>query len=52
MSRKLGKSKATISEHLDKLVEAELVDKIERDGKKWVFYSLTRKGKSVTKVGG
>ncbi|MCX6777835.1 MAG: VIT domain-containing protein [Candidatus Micrarchaeota archaeon] len=52
LSRKLGKSKATISEHLDKLVEAELVDKIERDGKKWVFYSLTRKGKSVTKVGG
>ncbi|MFH0817392.1 MAG: VWA domain-containing protein, partial [Candidatus Micrarchaeota archaeon] len=47
ISEKLGKSKATISEHLDKLVESGLVDKEEAEGRKWVFYKLTSKGKSA-----
>jgi len=52
ISSKLNKSKATIVEHLDKLREAELVEKIEVDGRKWVFYKLTPKGKSLIKKGG
>lgn len=52
ISAKLNKSKATIVEHLDKLREAELVEKIEADGRKWVFYKLTPKGKSLLRKGG
>lgn len=47
ISYKLQKSKSTICEHLEKLQEAELVEKIEREGKKWVFYKLTSKGKII-----
>jgi len=46
LSRLLKKSKSTISEHLEKLMDAGLVEKFERPGHKWVFYSLTRKGES------
>lgn len=46
LSRTLKKSKSTIVEHLEKLMKAGLVEKIERPGHKWVFYSLTRKGES------
>lgn len=52
ISYKLNKSKATIVEHLDKLMEAKLVEKIEADGKKWVFYRLTSKAKSLLRKGG
>ena len=52
ISSKLNKSKATIVEHLDKLREADLVEKIEVDGRKWVFYKLTPRGKSIIKRGG
>ncbi len=52
ISSKLNKSKATIVEHLDKLREADLVEKIEVDGRKWVFYKLTPRGKSIIKKGG
>ena len=52
ISYKLNKSKATIVEHLDKLMEAKLVEKIEADGKKWVFYKLTSKAKSLLRKGG
>lgn len=52
ISSKLNKSKATIVEHLDKLREADLVEKIEVDGRKWVFYKLTPRGKSIVKKGG
>lgn len=46
LSKMLDKSKSTVVEHLDKLIKAGLVEKIERPGRKWVFYSLTRKGES------
>jgi DNA-binding transcriptional ArsR family regulator len=46
LSKMLDKSKSTIVEHLEKLVKAGLVEKNEKDGRKWVFYSLTRKGES------
>jgi|GEM_PF-719040 len=52
ISAKLNKSKATIVEHLDKLIEAKLVEKIEVDGRKWVFYKLTPKAKSLLRQGG
>jgi len=51
LSLRVGKSKATVAEHLDKLVEADLVEKKEEDGKKFVFYSLTRKGKDALRRG-
>lgn len=46
LSRMLDKSKSTIVEHLEKLINAGLVEKHEREGRKWVFYTLTRKGES------
>jgi len=50
LSTKVGKSKATVVEHLDRLREAELVEKIEVDGKKFVFYRLTPKGKDAMRA--
>ncbi len=47
LSLKLGKSKATVVEHLDKLVSARLVEKIETPGKKFVYYKLTGKGRTA-----
>jgi len=52
LSLRLGKSKATVVEHLNKLVEAGFVEKKEEEGKKFVFYRLTRKGKAVLGAGG
>ncbi|MEO2116808.1 MAG: winged helix-turn-helix domain-containing protein [Methanocaldococcus sp.] len=45
LSKILGKSKSTISEHLNTLYEMGLVDK-ERHSK-WVYYKITNKGKKV-----
>ena len=47
LSRKTGLSKTTILEHLNKLVEADLVKKIEREGHKWTYYKLSWKGSSL-----
>jgi len=52
LSTKVGKSKATIVEHLDRLIAAQLVEKIEEEGKKYVFYRLTPKGKAVLRRAG
>lgn len=45
LSNKLGKSKATVVEHLETLASAGFVEKLATPGKKYVFYRLTRKGK-------
>jgi len=37
---------STIKEHLDKLLEVELITQVER-GKKWKYYRLTDKGKKI-----
>ena len=37
LSRMLNKNKSTIVEHLDKMLDAGLVYKIEKPGKKWNF---------------
>ena len=40
-------NKATLHEHLQKLNEAGLVKRKERDGHKWVYYKLTWKGEGL-----
>jgi DNA-binding transcriptional ArsR family regulator len=47
VAQKLRKSDATIVEHLHALCEADLVKKTVAPGKKWVFYSLTDRGKGI-----
>ena len=37
----------TVHEHLTKLIEVDLVKKIEREGHKWVYYKLSWKGASL-----
>lgn len=47
VAKRLGKRDATIVEHLKIMKEAGLVKKLSAPGKKWVFYSLTEKGKGI-----
>lgn len=47
LSRKLGKHVTTVSEHLNVLRKSELVERIERPGKKWIYYRLTKPGKRI-----
>ncbi len=46
LSRLLNLNKATVFEHLKQLSTADLVKK-EDEGRKWVYYKLTWKGKNV-----
>lgn len=46
LGRALNLNKATCFEHLTKLVEAGLVNKLE-DDRKWVYYALTWKGRRI-----
>lgn len=46
LSRALDLNKATVFEHLKQLAQADLVKK-EDEGRKWVYYKLTWKGKKV-----
>ena len=47
ISNKLGKSKASVAEHLGALMEAGLVERVATPGKKFVFYKLTQKGRQA-----
>lgn len=47
VAKKLGKSDATIIEHLQALEKVHLVKKTVAPGKKWVFYSLTERGSGI-----
>jgi len=47
ISNKLGKSKASVVEHLAALMEAGLVERISTPGKKFVYYRLTQKGRQL-----
>lgn len=47
MGRLLGLNKATVFEHLKQLSQADLVKKSDDEGRKWVYYKLTWKGKNV-----
>jgi len=46
MSRAIGCNKSAIHKHLSKLVENGLIEKEETDHK-WIYYSLTGKGRSI-----
>ena len=46
LSKEHKMSVSTISEHLDKLVKADLIKQID-DGHKWKYYELTKKGRAV-----
>jgi DNA-binding transcriptional ArsR family regulator len=50
LSRELGMSPSTLSGHMDSLVTAGLVAKID-DGHKWKYYELTRAGRNVVTPG-
>lgn len=47
IARATGLSKTTVLEHMNKLVEADLVKKMEREGHKWTYYKLSWKGSSL-----
>ena len=47
LSRYLGKHVTTITEHLDLLAESKLIERIERQGHKWVYYKLSSLGKNI-----
>ena len=46
LARSLDMSKATLFEHLEKLIKIGLIKKKE-DQRKWVYYKLTWKGKNI-----
>ena len=46
LSKRLEMSKPAVLKHLDKLVTAGLIKKIENK-RKWVYYSLTLRGKNI-----
>jgi DNA-binding transcriptional ArsR family regulator len=47
LSRKLGKHVTTVSEHLDLLKNSDLVQRIERPGRKWIYYRLTEPAQKI-----
>ena len=47
LGKRLKKSDSTIVEHLNGLIKVGLVKRIEHPGKKWVFYTLTERGKGI-----
>lgn len=46
LAKKMDLAKATVSSHLESLENAGLIRRID-EGRKWIYYSLTRKGKAV-----
>ncbi|MFH1789287.1 MAG: winged helix-turn-helix domain-containing protein [Candidatus Altiarchaeota archaeon] len=46
ISEAMKLSPSTVKEHLDKLVQAGLIEQIEADTK-WKYYRLTRKGENI-----
>ena len=46
LANEMDMAPSTIKEHLDKLLEVELIKQVER-GKKWKYYRLTDKGKKI-----
>lgn len=47
LSRFLDKHVTTVSEHLDLLKFSNLVERVERPGRKWIYYNLTKEGKKL-----
>jgi len=49
LSRKLDKHVTTVSEHLDVLKESNLIERVERPGRKWIYYKLTKSGENIVR---
>ncbi len=47
LSRKLGKHVTTVSEHLNLLKNSDLVERVERPGRKWIYYKLTKPAEKI-----
>jgi DNA-binding transcriptional ArsR family regulator len=47
LSKTLDKHVTTVTEHLDLLERSNLIERMERPGRKWVYYKLTRLGKQI-----
>jgi DNA-binding transcriptional ArsR family regulator len=47
LSRKLNKHVTTVSEHLDVLKNSDLIERVERPGRKWIYYRLTKPGETI-----
>jgi DNA-binding transcriptional ArsR family regulator len=47
LSRQLNKHVTTVSEHLDILNKSNLIERVERPGRKWVYYKLTKPGQRI-----
>ena len=47
LAQRLGQSKSTVHEHVNKLHGAGLVEKADNYTDKWVYYRLSRRGKSL-----
>ncbi|VVB89796.1 Helix-turn-helix domain protein [uncultured archaeon] len=47
LTHKIGVQKNAIYKHLDKLLDAQIVRRIEDDERKWVYYELTEKGSAI-----
>lgn len=46
LSNAMNLAKPTLLEHLDRLVSAGLVTKLD-EGRKWIYYELTRRGRNI-----
>ncbi len=46
LSKELNISKTAVKEHLDKLVQAGLIKKMD-EGRKWLYYELTGEGRRI-----
>lgn len=46
LSNETGLAKPTVQFHLENLMKVDLIRK-EDEGRKWLYYSLTKKGKSI-----
>lgn len=47
LSRYLNKHVTTVAEHLELLHSSKLVDRIERPGRKWIYYKLSNVGRQM-----
>ncbi len=44
LSRALNKHVTTVTEHLGVLKNSDLIERVERPGRKWIYYKLTKPG--------
>lgn len=47
LSRHLDKHVTTVAEHLELLHQSNLVERIERPGRKWIYYKLSKIGRQI-----